>query len=236
MPSASVTPQIFTNGAAATLAGSRGGRPADTNARTAAAGSAERTRASPTSAASNPTARHAATVAASRTPDSPTTSRSSGTSARRRTARSVSTSRVRRSRLFKPMIRARVASARSSSFSSWASTSGSSPISSARSTRRASRFAGWRTARRSTRSAPAARRWGSWIGSTTNSLARTGIETAARTARRSSIEPPNQCGSHRTEIATAPPASYARARATMSSSRSAMSPADGERRLISAMT
>ena len=48
---------------------------------------------------------------------------------------------------------------------------------------------------------------GSWRGSTTNSLARTGIETAARTARRSSTEPPNQCGSHSTEIAAAPPAS-----------------------------
>ena len=43
-------------------------------------------------------------------------------------------------------------------------------------------------------------------GSTTNSLARTGTETAARTARRSSTDPPNQCGSHRTEMAAAPPA------------------------------
>ena len=31
--------------------------------------------------------------------------------------------------------------------------------------------------------------------------------TAARTARRSSTEPPNQCGSHRTEMTAAPPAS-----------------------------
>ena len=69
---------------------------------------------------------------------------------------------------------------------------------------------------------------GSWTSSTTNSLARTGTATAARTARRSSIEPPNQCGSHRTEIAAAPPASYARARATMSSSPAAISP--GRRR------
>src|SRR4029079_15884533 len=57
----------------------------------------------------------------------------------------------------------------------------------------------------------------SWRGSTTNSLASTGIETAARTARRSSTEPPNQCGSHRTEIAAAPPASSAPAPAPMSS-------------------
>ena len=94
----------------------------------------------------------------------------------------------------------RVASARSSSRSSWASTSGSRPRSRAASTRRPRRAAGWRLARSSTRSAPAARSRGSWRGSTTNSLARTGTLTAARTARRSSTEPPNQCGSHRTEI------------------------------------
>ena len=35
----------------------------------------------------------------------------------------------------------------------------------------------------------------------------TGTATAARTLRRSSTDPPNQCGSHRTEIADAPPAS-----------------------------
>ena len=235
IPSASVTPQTLTNAVAALFAGSAGSRPAVTNDRAAAAGSAARTSASPTSAASKPTARHAATVAASRTPDSATTKRSSGTSARSRIARSVSTARVRRSRLLIPIRRALVASARSSSASSWASTSGSSPISSARSTRSARRSAGWRTASRRTMSAPAARRWGSWISSTTNSLARTGIETAARTARRSATEPPNQCGSHRTEIAAAPPASYARARATMSSSGAAISPADGDDRLISAI-
>ena len=66
---------------------------------------------------------------------------------------------------------------------------------------------GWSTASSSTRSAPAARSIGSWMSSTTKSLARTGTATAARTARRSSTEPPNQCGSHRTEMAAAPPAS-----------------------------
>ena len=66
---------------------------------------------------------------------------------------------------------------------------------------------GMRTARRRTRSAPAARSIGSWISSTTKSLARTGTATAARTARRSWTDPPNQCGSHRTEMAAAPPAS-----------------------------
>ena len=199
MPSASVMPQIFTNGRAAAFAGSPGSRPAATNARDRGRGSGERTSASPTSAASKPTARQPAIVAASRTPDSATTIRSSGTSARSRTARSVSTSSVRRSRLLIPISRAFVASARSSSRSSWASTSGSSPISRARSTSAArARVAGWRTASSRTTSAPAARRCGSWIGSTTNSFARTGMLTAARTARRSSTEPPNQCGSQRT--------------------------------------
>ena len=206
-PASSVTPQIFTNGRRATLPGSSGAAPAATKARAAAAGSPARTSASPTRAPSNPSARQRATVRGSRTPDSAITSRSSGTRSRRRPARSTSTSSVRRSRLLSPISRAPLASARSSSRGSWTSTSGSSPTASARSTRRASRRAGWRTASSSTRSAPAARRSGSWTSSTTKSLARTGTATAARTARRSSIEPPNQCGSHSTEIAAAPPAS-----------------------------
>ena len=61
-----------------------------------------------------------------------------------------------------------------------------------------------------------------------------GTETAARTARRSPTEPPNQCGSHRTEIAAAPPAAYARARATASSAGT-IAPAEGDDRLTSAM-
>ncbi len=48
---------------------------------------------------------------------------------------------------------------------------------------------------------------GSCRASTTNSLASTGTATAARTARRSSTDPPNQWGSQRTEITLAPPAS-----------------------------
>ena len=234
-PWRSVTPQILTNGRRATLAGSSGAAPARTNARAAAAGSAARTSASPTSAPSKPSARQRATVAASRTPDSAMTSRSSGTDARRREARSTSTSSVRRSRLLSPIRRAPDASAASSSLSSWTSTSGSRPISSARSTSSASRSASWSTASSSTMSAPAARSIGSWMSSTTKSLARTGMATAARTARRSSTDPPNQCGSHSTEMADAPPASYARARATMSSPSLAIRPADGDARLISAM-
>ena len=83
-----------------------GARPAATNARAAAAGSGERMSASPTSAASNPVARQRATVPVSRTPDSATAIRSPGTSSCSRTARSGSTSSVRRSRLLMPTIRA----------------------------------------------------------------------------------------------------------------------------------
>ena len=157
-PSASVTPQIFTNGRRATLAGSRGGRPAATNDAHGAAGSAARISASPTSAASNPSARQRATVDGSRTPDSAMTRRSSGTRARRRSARSMSTSSVRRSRLLTPISASAGRERRSSSRSSWASTSGSSPSSSARSTSSAKRrLLGCRTASSSTTSAPAAR-------------------------------------------------------------------------------
>ena len=56
--------------------------------------------------------------ALSRTPDSATTRRSSGTRDRRRSARSVSTVSVRRSRLLIPISRAAVATARPSSRSS----------------------------------------------------------------------------------------------------------------------
>ncbi len=204
---ASPTPQIFTIGRRATLAGSVGAAPAATKARTVAAGSPLRTRASPTSPPSNPCARQRAIVSAERTPDSAMTSRSSGTSSRSRPARSGSTVSVRRSRLLMPIRRASVSIAIRSSRSSCASTSGSSPSDSARSTRSRRRpLPGCRTASSSTASAPARRSVSSCRGSTTNSLASTGIETAARTARRSSTDPPNQCGSHRTEMAAAPPA------------------------------
>ena len=233
-PASSVMPQILTIGSRAAAARSRGWVPAPTYVRAAAAGSAERISASPTSAASKPVARQRATVAGSRTPDSAIASRSPGTRSRSRTARSGSTSSVRRSRLLIPISRAPLARAASISRASCASTSGSRPRSRACATSLARRFAGWSTARRSTRSAPAARRRSSCRGSTMNSLARTGTETAARTARRSSMDPPNQWGSHRTEIAAAPPAAYARARAT-ASSPAAMEPADGDERLTSAM-
>ena len=132
--------------------------------------------------------------------------RSPGTRSRSQTHRSGSTSSVRRSRLLIPISRAPVASAASISRASCASTSGSSPRSRARATSFAIRFAGCSTARRRTRSAPAARRRSSCRGSTMNSLARTGTETAALTARRSATDPPNQWGSQRTEMAAAPPA------------------------------
>ncbi len=157
-PTASVTPQILTNGRRSALAGSCGGRPAATNDRAAAAGSPERISASPTSAPSKPSARQRASVDGSRTPDSAMTSRSSGTMARKRSARPVSTTSVRRSRLFSPISRASVASAARSSRASWASTSGSRPRARARPTSRARRRAGCSTARSRTRSAPAARK------------------------------------------------------------------------------
>ena len=47
---------------------------------------------------------------------------------------------------------------------------------------------------------------GSWRASTTNSLASTGSVVAARARARSSMEPPNQCGSTSTEMTDAPPA------------------------------
>ncbi len=235
-PSRSVTPQIFTKGLRATLAGSPGGRPAATNERTAAAGSAARINASPTSAPSNPRARQRATVDGSRTPDSAMTMRSSGTSGRRRSARSTSTSRVRRSRLLIPITRASDSSASSSSRRSWASTRGSRPrLIAAETSSRRRRLVGCRTTRMSTASAPAARSESNCLGSTTNSFASTGTLTAARTRRTSSTDPPNQCGSQSTEIAAAPPAAYARACATMSSRSFAICPAEGDERLTSAI-
>ena len=203
---------------------------------TAVAGSSARIRASPISAASNPSARQPDTVAGSRTPDSAIAIRSSGIRSRRRAARSGSTASVRRSRLLRPMTRASVASATSSSRSSCASTSDSRPRSRASRTRAERRGPRCSDARSSTRSAPAARTSESWRRSTTNSFARTGTETAARTRSRSTSEPPNQCGSHSTEIAVAPPAAYARARRMGSSDASAIRPAEGELRLTSAMT
>ena len=50
-----------------------------------------------------------------------------------------------------------------------------------------------------------------------------------RTARTSSSDPANQCGSHRTETAAAPPETYAPASAT-GSAASQIAPADGDRR------
>src|SRR2546429_6055158 len=67
------------------------------------------------------------------------------------------------------------------------------------------------------------------------SLRSTGTDTALATRARSSSEPPKWSSSVRTEIATAPPCVYARACATGSRS-SRIAPADGERRLTSAIT
>ena len=205
-------------------------------ARTAASPGPARISASPTNAPSNPSARHATSVAGSPAPDSAITSRSSGTRPRSAVPRSGSTASDRRSRLLTPIRRASLDSARASSRSSCTSTSGSRPSEREMRTRRRRDRAGCSAAMRSTKSAPAARSSGSWRSSTTNSLARTGTGTAARTAARSAREPPNQCGSTSTDTIAAPPAAYARARATTSSLGDARAPAEGERRFASAMT
>ena len=179
IPASSVTPQIFTCGSRSSWPRApTGSRPAATNARAAAAGSGERMSASPTSAASNPVARQRATgrrVADARTRRSAI--RSPGIASRSRTARSGSTSSVRRSRLLmpidprarsrgRPRARGRRAPRRA------APARGPAPAP----TSRARRFAGWSTASSRTRSAPAARRRSSCRGSTTNSLASTGTD------------------------------------------------------------
>ena len=236
-PSASVTPQIFTNGRPATFAGSSGSRPAATNERDGRGGIRRiASRASPTSAASNPSGAPAGDrrrVADAGLGDDqpvvrderPKPDRPLGVDLERPQVAVVQADQpgVRRERpLAAPARRAPRRAARARS-----------PAPGRRATRAASAGGGRRAAGRGRRRRPGGSAAGS--ASTTNSLARTGIDTAARTARRSSTDPPNQWGSHRTEIAAAPPASYARARATMSSSCCAISPADGERRLISAM-
>ena len=202
MPSASVMPQIFTNGRVPPrFAGSVGARPAATNGRGRGApdrrsGRAPRRRAR----ASKPSARQAGDgrgVADAGLGDR--RGGRPGRAPRSRIARSVSTSSVRRSRLLIPISRAFVASGPLQlplvvGLDERLQPDLEGPIDEPG--ERA--CAGWRTASSRTRSAPAARRCGSWIASTTNSLARTGMLTAARTARRSSTEPPNQCGSQRT--------------------------------------
>ncbi len=56
----------------------------------------------------------------------------------------------------------------------------------------------------STAAAPASAASQTWYGSTMKSLRRTGMRTAAATARRSSREPPKRDGSVSTEMASAP--------------------------------
>ena len=66
------------------------------------------------------------------------------------------------------------------------------------------------------------------------SLRRMGSAVAARAAARSSGDPLKKARSVRTEMAEAPPAVYARARAA-GSRPTPMSPLEGEARLISAV-
>ena len=203
-----------------------------------AAGSAERTRASPTSAPSKPCGPPAPISPASRTPDSATTSRSSGTS-----------SRSRDGPLGVDVERAEVAvvdadrSGRRSrrpldSRASWASTSGSRPISRAGSTSRASALAFVEAPRAGGRGPPPPHAaCGSWIASTTNSLARTGrrdggphgAQVVDRAAEPVRLAQDGDRAPRRRPRRRAPgrrcPRPPPRSR-----------PADGEERLISAMT
>ena len=205
-PSASVMPQILTDGRRATLAGSSGCAPAATKARTAAAGSSDRTSASPTSAPSNP-------------------------SARQRRRRRVADPRFGDD---EPVVgheltqscglvdidleRAQVAVVEPDQ----PGAGGKGTIQLARVVDLDQRLEAdlerpfdqpgeslGRMQDREQQDEVGARRaeHRELDSSTTKSLARTGIATAARTARRSSTEPPNQCGSHRTEMAAAPPVS-----------------------------
>ena len=187
-PSASVTPQILTNGRRATLAGSAGSRPAATNAAAPAAGidrphqrlADERAvePAAPASARPSPAPGH---------PDSAMTSRSSGTSSRRRPGTlGVDVERPQVAVVEPDQARAR--RERALELASVVGLDQRLQPEVAAPRRRGARAAspGGGTARSRTRSAPAARSMGSWRASTTKSLARTGTLTDARTARRSS--------------------------------------------------
>ena len=204
-------------------------------ARTAASGSPSLTSASPTSTTPAPSEMKRWTSSTPVMPLSATFTTSAWIWGARRPKTPGSTSRVLRLRLLTPISSASSAWARSASASSWTSTRTVRPNSPASSCRRR-RVSSSRAATISrARSAPAARASTSWSVSTMKSLRRSGVSTAARTARRSARLPPKRRSSVRTEIAAAPPSAYAVASAD-GSGMSARSPLLGLRRLTSAMT
>src|SRR4029079_1658249 len=179
------------------------------SASTAAPGSSARINDSPTRMADAPARMAASTSSRSRIPLSSTATRPAPMRERRPSAAGTSTSSDSRSLAFTPTTSASVASARSRSPSLWVSTNGSIPTPRATPSIQASCSSGRHDAIRSTVSAPAALASRTWSGCTRKSLRSTGCWTAARTARRSSSEPPKWRGSVRTEMTAAPPRSYA---------------------------
>ena len=138
-----------------------------------------------------------------------------------------------RSRALTPITSAPSATARCSSFASCASTSVSMPSSCAYEISPAARWSS--TSRRitSAASAPATLSFSRSSSSVKKPLASSGADVAARAALRSSSEPPKR-SSTRIEIAAAPAfANWSARRAGSAFGR--RSPADGERRLISAI-
>ena len=146
-------------------------------------------------------------------------------------ARSISN--VERSRAFTPITSAPSATARWSSSALCASTSASSPSSRPYERSPAARWSSRSRRRSKTASAPASFTCSSCSSSWKNPFARSGEVVAARAAWRSASEPPKR-SSTRIEIAAAPAcANCAASRAGSASGR--RSPADGERRLTSAI-
>ncbi len=169
------------------------------------------------------------------TPLSATAITSSPSSGRTRSAVPRSTSNVVRSRLFTPMIEAPAARARRASSAVCASTKAAIPVSATSSSSPPSAASSRIATISSTMSAPAARACHTWAGVRMKSLRSTGSSTAARTAARSSSEPPKWSGSVSTEMAAAPPSAY-EAATVWGSRPGAMAPADGDRRFTSAIT
>src|SRR6266853_925644 len=184
------------------------------SSRTARSGSAFAATDVPTSTRSAPAAAMRSTSARVEIPLSAITGTPAGTSVTSRSAPPRSTANVARSRLFTPTAVGSTPSASSSSPAECTSTNTPSPWSrAARASTRRPSGASARTIRRMAL-APAARASYSCSSSRMKSLRSTGTGTA---------------------LATAPPCVYARACATGSKS-SRIAPADGERRLTSAIT
>src|SRR2546421_3010999 len=203
--------------------------------RTAASGSTVRVTDVPTNTRSAPAAAIRSTSARLSIPLSATAGTPGGIRATSRSANPRSTAKVPRSRLFTPTAAGSTASASSSSASEWTSTSTPKPSPRAAAARARSPSGASARTIKSAALAPAARVSYSCSSSRMKSLRSTGRRTQRATPDKSSSVPPKWRSSVNTEIATAPPCSYARACCTGSRS-SRITPAEGERRFTSAMT